>query len=230
MNILLGIGSIFITFSFVVLIEKLFKKEGLYAWISIATIIANILVCKSIDLLGFTTNLGNVLFASSFLATDIMSEKYGYKESKKAVVLAVFSQIVFIVSTQVALLYIPSSVDQVNDSMHNLFAINLRVSIASIAMYLVSNLLDIYLFEKIKKVIPGKLWIRNNVSTMISNCLENYLFTTFAFVGIYDFGTIFSIATVASILEIVIAIADTPFLYLGKKDIHIIRKSVIQET
>lgn len=221
MNVLLGIASIFITFGFVVLIEKLFKKEGLYAWISIATVVANILVCKSIDLLGFTTNLGNVLFASSFLATDIMSEKYGYKESKKAIVLAVFSQIIFLISTQIGLLYIPSSVDQVDESMHNLFSINLRVSIASITMYLVSNLLDIYLFEKIKKKIPGKLWIRNNVSTMISNSLENYLFTFMAFIGIYNFGTMISIATVASILEIIIAATDTPFLYLSKKEINL---------
>ena len=77
MNIILGVISIFITFSLVVLIEKIFKKEGLYVWVGISTIIANILVCKSIDFLGFTTSLGNVMFASNFLATDIMCEKYG---------------------------------------------------------------------------------------------------------------------------------------------------------
>lgn len=217
MNFILGMISIIITFSLVVLIEKIFRKEGLFVWISISTIMANILVCKSVDILGFTTSLGNVLFASNFLATDIMSEIYGSKQSRKAVILGVVSQVIFLITTQLALLYIPSSVDQVNDSMKTLFSINVRVSIASIIMYCISNMLDIYLFEKIKKKIPNKLWLRNNISTIISNCLENYFFTFFAFIGIYDLKTIISIATFASVLEILIAIIDTPFLYLSKK-------------
>ena len=81
MNVLLGCMSIVLTFTILVLVEKFFKKEGLFVWISVATIVANILVCKSIDVFGFVTNIGNVLFASSFLATDIMNEKYvGYTE------------------------------------------------------------------------------------------------------------------------------------------------------
>ena len=57
MNIVLGIISIIATFSIVVGIEKIFKKEGLYVWISIDTITANILVCKSIDILELTESL-----------------------------------------------------------------------------------------------------------------------------------------------------------------------------
>lgn len=216
MNIILGIISVFITFSLTVLAEKIFKKEGLYAWISIATIIANIIICKSIDLLSFKVNLGNVLFASSFLATDIMNEKYGKDDSKKAIILAVFSQIVFLLSTQIALLYTPNDIDIANDAMKTLFSINLRVSISSIIMYLVSNMFDVYLYEKIKKKVPDKMWLRNNVSTIISNSLENYLFTALAFIGIFSFKEIIEIASTASILEIIIAAMDTPFLYLSK--------------
>ena len=65
-NILLGFISVIITFTLTVLSEKIFKKEGLFVWISIATILANILVCKSIEMFSFTTNLGNILCASSF--------------------------------------------------------------------------------------------------------------------------------------------------------------------
>ena len=217
MNITLGIISVFITFSLVVLIERIFKREGLFVWISISTIIANILVCKSIDIFGFTTSLGNVMFASNFLATDIMSEKYGFKDSKKAIILSVISQIIFIITTTLAVAYIPSSIDLSNESMKTLFSINARVSIASITMFLASNMLDIYLFEKIKERFPNQLWLRNNISTIISNCLENYFFSFFAFIGIYDFKTVLTIATVASGLEIIIAILDTPFIYLSKK-------------
>ena len=215
MNIILGIINLIFVFGLVILIERVFKKEGLFVWISIATIIANILVCKSIDILGFTTALGNILFASSFLATDIINEKYSYKDSKKAILLGVCSQIIFIIITQFALLYIPSSTDQVNNAMKTLFSINLRVSTASITMYFVSNMADIYLYKKIKEKIPNKLWLRNNVSTIVTNCLENYLFSILAFTGIYSFSIIISIATVASIIEMIIALCDTPFLYLA---------------
>lgn len=217
MNFILGAISLLITFGLVVLIEKLFKKEGLFVWIGISTIIANILVCKSIDVLGFTTNLGNIMFASNFLATDIMCEKYSFKDSKKAIILGVISQVIFVIMTQMALAYIPSSEDLSNESMKSLFSINLRVSIASIAMYFLSNMADIYLFEKIRKKFPKQLWLRNNVATIVTNCLENYLFSIFAFIGIFGIGTIFEIATLASIIEMIIAIADTPFLYLSKK-------------
>ena len=216
-NILLGFISVIITFSLTVLSEKIFKKEGLFVWISIATIIANILVCKSIGIFNITTNLGNILFASSFLATDIMSEKYGAKESRKAIILGVVSQVIFVIMTQIGLLYTPAPEDLAQESMKGLFSINLRVSIASIVMYFVSNMADIYIFEKIKEKVPGKLWLRNNVSTMICNSLENYFFSILAFAGLMDIQTILSIATLASILEIVIAACDTPFLYLSKK-------------
>ena len=217
MNLILGMVSVLLTFSLLVLVERLFKKEGLYVWIGISTIIANILVCKSVDIMGVTTSLGNVMFASNFLATDIMCEKYDYKDSKKAVILGVVSQVVFIIMTMIAIHYIPSEVDLSNESMKTLFSINFRVSISSIVMYFVSNMLDIYIFEKLKKKYPNKLWLRNNISTMLTNSIENYLFTFLAFTGIYDFGTIFTIATCASIIEIIIAAIDTPFLYLSKK-------------
>lgn len=217
MNIVLGFISIIATFSIVVCMEKMFKKEGLYVWISIATITANILVCKSIDILGLTASLGNVMFASIFLATDILSEKYDVKDSRKAVMLAIVSQIIFILATTLAVSYIPSETDLSHESMKTLFSINARVSISSIVMFGASNMLDIYLFEKLKKKFPKQLWLRNNVSTIISNCLENYFFVFFAFVGIYDYGTILSIATTTSILEIIIAICDTPFMYIAKK-------------
>ena len=217
MNIVLGIISIIATFSIVVCMEKMFKKEGLYVWISIATITANILVCKSIDILGLTASLGNVMFASILRTTDILSEKYDVKDSRKAVMLAIVSQIIFILATTLAVSYIPSETDLSNESMKTLFSINARVSISSIVMFGASNMLEIYLFEKLKKKFPKQLWLRNNVSTIISNCLENYFFVFFAFVGIYDYSTILSIATTTSILEIIIAICDTPFMYIAKK-------------
>ena len=149
MNILLGIIGIIICFGIEVLIEKIFKKEGLYVWISGALITANILVAKNINILSLQATLGNILFASTFLATDILSEKYDIKESKKAVNIGIVSVILFTLATQFSLLFKPNELDMVNNNMKNIFAFNLRISASSIVMCYLSNLLDIYLFEKI---------------------------------------------------------------------------------
>lgn len=218
MNILLGIVSIVLCFSGLTLMEKFFKKEGVYVWISVATVIANILVCKTVNLLGFTSSLGNIMFASIFLASDIMTEKYGAEHSRKAILLGMLSAIGFVISTQISMLFVPDTTDLAQESMKTLFGLNLRTSIASLSMYFLSNILGIWIFEKIKNKVPSKLWLRNNVSTIISNCAENYFFAFFAFIGILDLGTIVSIATIGSIIEIIVALCDTPFLYLATKN------------
>ena len=217
MNILFGFVNIIVTFSLVVIIEKLFKKEGLYVWLSVAVILANLTVCKMIDILSFTTSLGNVLFASTFLATDIMSEKYGKEEAKKGIYISLFSGITFIIITQLTLLFIPSSEDVVQSAMQTLFSISIRTTIASMLMYFISNMLDIKLYNYLKDKYPNKLWFRNNVSTILCNTLENYFFNTLAFIGIFSVPIIISIATTTTLIEIVIAICDTPFLYISKK-------------
>lgn len=158
------------------------------------------------------------MFASNFLATDILSEKYLKDYAYKAVIIGLVMNLLFTFFMQIALLYIPSSTDISNESMKTLFNLNLRVSLSSSLLYFLSNYLDIYLFNKLKEKYPNKLWLRNNVSTIISNCLENYLFVTLSFIGIYDINTIISIATTTSIIEIFLAILDTPFLYLSKKN------------
>lgn len=217
MNVLYGFINIIVTFSLVVLIDRLFKKEGLYVWLSIATILANLTVCKMIDVFSFTTSLGNVLFASTFLATDIMSEKYSKEDAKRGVYISIFSSITFIIISQLTLLFIPSSEDVVNDAMNTLFSISIRTMFASMVMFFISNMADIYLYNKIKEKYPNKLWLRNNISTILCNCLENYFFNTLAFIGIFSMNVIISIATTTTIIEIVIALCDTPFLYFSKK-------------
>lgn len=77
---------------------------------------------------------------------------------------------------------------------------------------------DVYLFNKIKEKMNGKgLWVRNNVSTILCNCIENFGFIALAFWGIYDLQTILTIAASTSIIEAIVAVLDTPFLYLAKK-------------
>lgn len=217
MNLIITFISIILCFSVLVLIEKLFKKEGVYCYMIFATITANILVCKNIEIFNTTFTLGNILFASNFLATDILCEKYGMEESKKGVYMSLVFAIMFIVSTQIGLMFIPSQIDVAHTSMETLFAINLRTTISSVLMFFLSNIADVYLYDHIKRKLPNKLWVRNNVSTLTTNCLENFLFVMFAFVGIYDFNLILEIALTTCFAEVIIGLCDTPFLYLSRR-------------
>lgn len=218
MNELVLVAEVVIVFSLVLIFNKLFKKEGMIAWVAIATILANVITAKNAMIFGLSTAIGTVMFASTFLATDILSECYSKEDAKKAVYIGLGSNIVLISATQIALRYIPSPFDYANEAMTTLFALNLRISIASAAMYFIANIADIYIFNKIKEKMNGKqLWLRNNVATILCNCLENFGFIGLAFCEIYDFQTIMTIAISTSIIEALVAILDTPFLYLARK-------------
>ena len=89
---------------------------------------------------------------------------------------------------------------------------------SSMIMYFIANMADVYLFTRLKEKSDGKrLWLRNNVSTILCNCLENFGFIALAFAGIYDGKTILIIAASTSVVEFIVALLDTPFLYLAKR-------------
>ena len=218
MNNLLLIISIIGVFSLMLIIKKFLGKEGLIGWMGIASILANLLLIKSVNLLGISATLGNVLFASNFLATDMLTENYGYKEAKKGVKFGIMAVAIFMIITQVALLYIPNSEDVAQESFELLFSFVPRISLASISMFALSNFVDIRLYEYLRKKSDGKkMWLRNNVCTIICNGGENFLFYLIAFLGVMDIQTIVSIALSATIIEVLIALCDTPFLYISKK-------------
>lgn len=218
MNELIIIGEVIVVFSILLICKKLFGKTGVIVWVSLATVLANIITAKNVNVFGLSTAIGTVMFASTFLATDILSECYSPEDAKKAINIGLFSNVILIVSTQIALLYTPSEFDYAHGAMSTLFSLNLRISLASAAMYYIANMADIYVFGKIKAKTDGRmLWLRNNVATILCNCLENFGFIGLAFAGIYDFQTIITIAVSTSIIEAAVAVCDTPFLYVARK-------------
>ena len=218
MNEIILAIEVVVVFSLLLACHKFFNREGVIAWVAVATVLANIITAKNAMIFGLSTAIGTVMFASTFLATDILSECYSKEDAKKAVYVGLFSNVVLILATQIALRYIPSPFDYANEAMTTLFALNLRISIASAVMYFVANMADVYIFNKLKEKMNGRaLWLRNNVSTILCNCLENFGFIGLAFWGIYDLQTIITIAVSTSIIELIVALLDTPFLYIARK-------------
>ena len=90
---------------------RLFGKTGLYVVSAAATILANIEVVILINAFGLQQTLGNVLFAVTFLITDILSECESKKAANKAVAIGIFSSLFFLMISQSWLLYTPDEAD-----------------------------------------------------------------------------------------------------------------------
>ena len=96
MNEILLVLSLLVIYGSVLLVYRLFGKSGLYCFTAIATITANIEVLILVDAFGMEQTLGNILFASTFLVTDIISEVDGKKAAQKAVNIGIFTSVFFI--------------------------------------------------------------------------------------------------------------------------------------
>lgn len=218
MNELVLLVEVVLMFSAILLMKKCFGKTGLYVWIGLASVLANIQVIKSVEVFGLSATVGNVMFASVFLATDLLSECYGKKEAKKGVFIGVASIIIFIICTQLTLWYRPCDFDISQEAMVTLFALSPRICASSLAMYILANVVDVTLYDKMRKACDGRmLWLRNNVCTIVCNCLENFGLFFLAFTGIYPVKELVTMAIASCVIEVVIALCDTPFLYIGKK-------------
>ena len=198
----------------------LFGKNGLFVFSVFATILCNIQVCKTVDLFGLSTTAGNVLYASTFLVTDILSERYGRKEAARAVRYGVAVTVLWTLGTQLTLLFEPNAHDLVDPSLQVVFGIVPRVAMASLAGYVCSQSLDVFLYHLIWEKTGGSrawLWVRNNLSTLTSQLIDTVIFTTLAFWGMYPTQVFLSILLTTYLFKAVVALMDTPFIYLARK-------------
>lgn len=222
-NEILLILSLFLTYAAVLFLFKLFKEQGLYLWTIVATIAANIEVLIVVDAFGMEMTLGNILFASTFLVTDILSELYGKKEAQNAVWMGIATSIVFIFISQSWMLYLPNENDFASPAIRTVFSNTPRLMIVGIVVYVVVQLFDVWAYHKWWEFTSQKfgdrkkfLWLRNNGSTLISQLLNTILFTWGAFFGTYNIETLISIAFASYLIFIVTSLADTPFVYLAR--------------
>lgn len=206
-------------FSLMVLVYKLFGKTGLFVWVAIGTILANIQVTKSIKLFGMDATLGNIMYGTMFLATDCLGEKYSKKDGDRAVIFGFVAMIASLIVMQLALAFDPSDSDVSQGSLETIFGFLPRIALGSLTAYLVSQFLDVFLFAKIKEKLPSDklLFVRNNLSTLISQFIDTCIFVPIAFLGVYDTNVFWGIFVSTYLIKALVALLDTPFLYLMKK-------------
>ncbi|MBI9098939.1 MAG: queuosine precursor transporter [Spirochaetaceae bacterium] len=222
MNELFWVILLLVNFSAILLAYRLFGKTGLFIWIPIATIVANVQVLKMVDIFTVTATLGNIVYASSFLVTDILSENYGKKAAVKAVKIGFFSLISMTALMYISLKFIPSPHDFAHESLTRIFGIMPRIALASLTAYLLSQTHDIWMYNVIRNKFPAErfIWLRNNGSTMISQLIDTTVFTFIAFIGLVmrkelSWDVFWQIFWTTYPLKWVVAAADTPFIYIA---------------
>lgn len=227
-NEFFGIATFFITFIVMVLMYRCFGKQGLIAWVAIGTIIANIQVIKTVDIFGISATLGNVMFASIYLATDILNDIYGRKVAKRAVWLGFSSTLVMIIVMQMSLHFIPAPEDISQKALSTIFDLVPRIALGSIIAYIIGQHVDVFIFSMIKKVFQSDktFIIRVYGSTVLSSIIDTALFVTIAFIGTLPASVVFEIFITTYVLKLVSTIFNVPFGYIAKS---FYRKGKIQK-
>ena len=222
-EILLAV-SLVVLYGTVLLWFYLFGTGGMMAFTVFATIAANIEVMILVDAFGMEMTLGNILFATTFLVTDILSEVAGKKTAQRAVWAGIAANVLFILVSQSWLLYAPSVNDWAQEPMRAVFSNTPRMMLSSLAVYAVAQIFDVWLYHKWWAFTEKRtgdhralLWLRNNGSTLVSQLVNTVLFTALAFWGTYDMPTLLSVALSSYVIFIFTSLLDTPVVYAARR-------------
>lgn len=215
--------SVILIYGTVLISYRIFGKLGLYVMTVISTVLANIEVLIIVDGFGMEQTLGNVMFASTYLITDILSENEGKNSASRAVWIGIFSSVVMLLFTQYWLLYIPASSDWASQHIKAIFSATPRMLVASFMAYVISQRFDVWLYHRFWDFTTQKtgnssrfLWFRNNAATLISQVINTLIFTITAFAGWYDTQTLISIMLSSYVVFIFTSLLDTPVVYLAR--------------
>ena len=217
---------VLITLGIVTVTMILAERYGVEIAIGIFTaliVIANVISSKiifvgeigSVNLIG---PAGVIVYASTFLITDIIGEIYGKEYSKKAVITGFFANIIAVVAILIAINWTPAPFlsNEFLNSFNKILGFAPIIVLASMIAYLISQTHDVYAFHFWKRKTKGKhLWLRNNASTIVSQAIDTAVFITIAFYGLVANEVLLSMIFGQYVLKVFIALFDTPFIYIA---------------
>ncbi len=165
-------------------------KTGIYVYMALGVIVGNIQVLKAMSLTGFSqpVAMGTIVFMTTFLATDILAERYGKEAAQKAIWCG-FAGIIFTTGIMILTLGMPplppsdqnAFFNDAHYAIQTLFLPAPALFIASLSSYLISQYADVRLFLLVRRVTEGRLlWLRSFLSTATSSLLDNIIFSVLA--------------------------------------------------
>jgi hypothetical protein len=220
MNELLWLGFALVSLGLGLLMLRLYGREGIMAFIAAAIILCNLQVIKLTTLFGITVTLGNILYGAIFFCTDLLNELYGPRVARRGVMIGFVSMLFFTAAGQLALVFSVAPdpwAQEVQGAMETIFGFMPRLAAASLAAYLLSQLHDVWAFSWWRRRTGGRmLWLRNNLSTLVSQLIDSAVFCFIAFWGVVEREHFMQILVTTYVIKVLVALLDTPFIYLGR--------------
>ena len=196
---------------------KLNKLIVLNGFFVMSLLVSNVTASKIISIGNLIVPAAVVAYAITFLCTDVIGELYGKEEANKTVRLGFILQLFSIGLLYVAIKLPPAPfMVEYNEVFQQVLGQSLRVVIASLIAYTISQFNDVIYFHKLKDIHGSKhKWLRNNLSTITSQLIDTSIFITIAFYGVVP--NLWALILGQFTIKVVLALLDTPFFYLLTK-------------
>ena len=183
------------------------------------------------NVLNFDLTAGVLLWPMVFITTDIINEYFGKKGVRRISYLTVifigYSFLIIVIVTAVTPAQFWLDIND-TDPEGNAFNINYAFSaifrqggwiiIGSLVAFLVGQLLDVFVFQKLRKITKGKrIWLRATGSTLVSQLVDSFVVLGIAFyIGAdWTLAQWFSVGLVNYMYKFGVAIVITPLLYVA---------------
>lgn len=218
--VLWGFAWVVITLAVILIAAFFAKRRGPSVLIATYTglVVISVTTATKLIELGFVVPAGVIVYSASFLVSDILAEVYGKEKAKTAVWSGFFVMILFFLYSAVTVNWPAAQYWQMQESYENILGLSSRVAAAGAIAFIISQLLDVTIFHYLKEKLHNQhLWVRNNVSTWISQFIDTTIFITIAFYGLFP---IVELIIGQYIVKVIIAAVDTPFLYLARAIIN----------
>jgi hypothetical protein len=176
--------------------------------------------------LALSLTCGVLLWPLEFVMTDIVNEYYGPKAVRRisfiAVGLILYAFLMFYMAMAVPpadFWYGTGTGDGVPDmskAFNTIFGQGMWIIAGSLTAFLVSQIVDVTVFHKIKKVTgEKKVWLRATGSTLVSQLVDSFivLFIAFKIGKGWSFQKVLAIGMVNYAYKFVMAIILTPLIY-----------------
>ena len=177
--------------------------------------------------LSFNLTCGVLLWPLEFVMTDLVNEYFGPKAVRRisytAVILIAYAFLMFYFSMGVPpadfwyTTAVKEGVPDMSKAYNSIFGQGMWIIFGSITAFLVSQIVDVTVFHKIKKITGEKrIWLRATGSTMISQLVDSFivLFIAFKIGKGWSWQLVLAICLVNYIYKFIVAIVMTPVIYL----------------
>ncbi|WP_018125666.1 queuosine precursor transporter [Desulfovibrio oxyclinae] len=168
---------------------------------------------KIVTIFGLAVPAGVLAYSVTFAASDIIGEVWGRESASEVVHAGLAAMVVATILAHLAVEWQGAAFWTGQEAFASVIGSTPRIVAASLCAYFVSQRNDVWLFHVLRRLTNGRhLWLRNNLSTMVSQLLDSTIFVTVAFWGVLPVGEIILGQWAAKML---IAALDTPVVYAG---------------